>query len=106
MQSGQISALYQTPAFSSQAGFLITMNPVSYTHLDVYKRQILHGTQGGVWGLFGDMVVVNWQFSDQKAEYVAAAKRDAQLIAKQLPTLSENLGLPSSTIIRLSLIHI
>ncbi len=65
--------------------------------------EILHGTQGGIWGLFGDMVVVTWQFSDQKDEYVTAAKHDAQLLAKALPHLSQALGLPTSTIIRYSL---
>jgi len=65
--------------------------------------EVLHGTQGGIWGLFGDMVIVTWQFSDQKDEYVTAAKRDAQQLAEALPNLSHQLGLPASTIIRYSL---
>jgi hypothetical protein len=65
--------------------------------------EILHGTQSGIWGLFGDMLVVSWVFADTKAEYGAAAKQDAQTIASQLTTLIANLGLPTSTITRYAL---
>jgi len=65
--------------------------------------EILHGTQSGIWGLFGDMVVVSWMYADSKAEYSAAAKQDAQNIISQLPTLIENLGLPINTVIRYAL---
>jgi hypothetical protein len=65
--------------------------------------EILSGTQSGIWGLFGDMVVVSWMFADSKAEYLAAAQQDAAHIAQQLPTLITNLGLPSSTVTRYAL---
>ena len=65
--------------------------------------EILQGTQSGVWGLFGDMLLINWMYADNKAEYAAAAKQDAQTIAQQLPTFIVNLGLPTSTIIRYAL---
>ncbi len=65
--------------------------------------EILHGTQSGIWGLFGDMVVVSWIFAGNKPEYGAAAKQDAQNIATQLTTLIEHLGLPTSTITRYAL---
>jgi adenylate cyclase len=65
--------------------------------------EILQGTQSGIWGLFGDMLLVNWMYADNKAEYVDAAKRDAQTIAQQLPTFIANLGLPTNTITRYAL---
>ena len=65
--------------------------------------EILSGTQSGIWGLFGDMVVVSWIFADSKAEYSAAAQQDAAHIAQQLPTLIAHLGLPISTVTRYAL---
>lgn len=65
--------------------------------------EILHGTQSGIWGLFGDMLVVSWMYADNKKEYDASAKQDAQTISAQLPTLIAGIGLPNSTITRYAL---
>ena len=65
--------------------------------------EILQGTQSGIWGLFGDMLLINWMYADNKAEYAAAAKQDAQTIAQQLPTFITNLGLPTNTVTRYAL---
>jgi adenylate cyclase len=65
--------------------------------------EILHGTQSGIWGLFGDMLVVNWMYADSKKEYEASAKRDAQAISTQLPTLIAGIGLPNNTVTRYAL---
>ncbi len=65
--------------------------------------EILHGTQSGIWGLFGDMLIASWMYADNKAEYGAAAKQDARHIAQQLTTLIENLGLPTDTVTRYAL---
>jgi len=65
--------------------------------------EALAGTQSGIWGLFGDMIVVSWLFADTKPEYADAAKQDAQTIASQLPTLVAELGLPNETITRYTL---
>ncbi|HPH05759.1 MAG TPA: CHASE2 domain-containing protein [Methylotenera sp.] len=62
--------------------------------------EVINGTQGGIWGLFGDMVAISWQFSENKPEYIAAAKQDAQHIAEQLPTLIEDLGLSEKLVVR------
>ena len=59
--------------------------------------EILHGTQSGIWGLFGDMVIVSWQFEQNQPEYTASAKQDAQLISAQLARMIKKLGLPEST---------
>ena len=65
--------------------------------------EILQGTQSGIWGLFGDMVLVSWMYADSKTEYSIAAQQDAQNIADQLPTLIKHLGLPSNTVTRYAL---
>jgi adenylate cyclase len=65
--------------------------------------EILQGTQSGIWGLFGDMLVVSWMYADNKAEYGTAANQDAQNIAQQLTTLIANIGLPNSTVTRYAL---
>jgi CHASE2 domain-containing sensor protein len=65
--------------------------------------EVINGTQGGIWGLFGDMIVINWQFSENKPDYVAQAKLDAQHIANQLPTLVESLGLQNTLLTRYAL---
>ncbi len=65
--------------------------------------EILAGTQSGIWGLFGDMLVVSWMYADNKQEYDAAAKQDAQSIATQLPTLIASIGLPNTTTTRYAL---
>lgn len=62
--------------------------------------EFIQGIQKGIWGLFGDMVVVNWQYADDKPQYATAAKQDAENIVAQLPTLIEKLGLPNGTGIR------
>ncbi|MFM9834850.1 MAG: molecular chaperone TorD, partial [Methylophilaceae bacterium] len=62
--------------------------------------EFMQGTQSGIWGLLGDMVVVCWIYADDKPEYEEAAKQDAQNILAQLPTLIESLGLPKQTPIR------
>ena len=62
--------------------------------------EFIHSTQSGIWGLFGDMLVISWLYADDKPEYLAAAKQDAQTIIAQLPTLIENLGLPKGTLTR------
>jgi adenylate cyclase len=65
--------------------------------------EALSGAQSGIWGLFGDMLVVSWIFADTKPEYAAAAKQDAQAIASQLTTLIAELGLPTDTATRYAL---
>lgn len=65
--------------------------------------EALVGTQSGIWGLFGDLIVVSWMYADTKPDYANAAKQDAQTIASQLTTLVEEVGLPSDTLTRYTL---
>ncbi len=59
--------------------------------------ETLHGTQSGIWGLFGDMIVVSWVYADNQPEYAQNAKQDAQQIIEHLPSMIKKLGLPNST---------
>ncbi|MDX1914184.1 MAG: CHASE2 domain-containing protein [Methylophilus sp.] len=62
--------------------------------------EILLGTQNGIWGLFGDMIVVNWLVSDTKPDYKEVAMQDTAHIAEQLPTIISEIGLPEQTTTR------
>jgi len=67
--------------------------------------EILSGVQTGIWGLFGEMLVVSWIYSDKKPEYQLSVQQDAQLIADDLPKIILELGLPPSTATRYTLLE-
>jgi len=58
---------------------------------------ILKGSQSGLWGLFGDMVVVSWNYAVTREEYAQQAIQDAEQLANQLPSILARVGLPSAT---------
>lgn len=60
---------------------------------------ILTGTQSGIWGLFGDMVMVSWQYAPETT-YREVAHQDAQQLAAQLQTLLNHLSLPGQPVVR------
>jgi hypothetical protein len=62
--------------------------------------ETLKGAQSGIWGLFGDMVVVSWVYADTQQEYATLAKQDASNLATRLPEIISNIGLPASTPVR------
>lgn len=65
----------------------------------------LKSTQSGIWGLFGDMVIVNWAYAETHEEYAREAQQDAAQLAAQLPALVTSLGLPEDTKVRYTLHH-
>ncbi len=65
--------------------------------------ETLKGTQGGIWGLFGDMVVVSWTYAEKEAEYARQAHQDAEQLSVQLDAIVGGLGLPVSTAVRYTL---
>lgn len=70
--------------------------------------EILHGTQSGIWGLFSDMLVVNWMYTDDEKDYDEkdydeTVKQDVHAISAQLPTLIAKIGLPNNTVARYAL---
>ncbi|MBU1053709.1 MAG: CHASE2 domain-containing protein [Proteobacteria bacterium] len=58
---------------------------------------ILKGSQSGIWGLFGDTIVVNWTYSEALEQYAQNAKQDAEQLAGQLSAILKNVGLPDDT---------
>lgn len=62
---------------------------------------ILSGTQSGIWGLFGDVLMVNWQYAPQ-AEYRELASKDAAQLSEQLIAIFQKLGLPNGITVRYS----
>lgn len=65
--------------------------------------EILKGTQSGIWGLFGDMIIVTWTFSHSATAYEQPARQDAIQLATQLTKLLSNIGLPKNTPLRFAL---
>jgi len=62
--------------------------------------EIMHGTQMGIWGLFGDIIVISWMYSSKDKAYAEAAKQDAKLIIDALPQIIAEVGLPPDTLTR------
>lgn len=54
---------------------------------------VMTGTQSGVWGLFADMLIVNWQYLPEPA-YRASAQQDAEQLAAQLQSILDRLQVP------------
>ncbi len=65
--------------------------------------ELLKGTQSGVWGLFGDMIMVTWTGSADDHELMNKSREDANLIAEAFDDLLRQSGLPNGTRMRYSL---
>jgi hypothetical protein len=86
-----------------------SIEPLDYKLLKKLKRQMelacrrsnnvdfLRGIQTGIWGLFGDMIVVSWTYAGTDAEQTEQAREDAEQLAGQLPALLKRIGLPGDT---------
>ena len=61
------------------------------------RVDILKGFQGGIWGLFGDMVVVCWTYAKEREEYEQQIKEDADRLAGQLSSILISCSLPVNT---------
>lgn len=59
--------------------------------------EVIKGTQSGIWGLFGDMIVVIWTGTTKDENMPGKAREDAADIANELPGLAQRLGLPANT---------
>jgi len=60
----------------------------------------LRGTQRGIWGLFGDMVLVSWTCPDDQPQQAEAIRQEAALLAGRLQDLPVQAGLPKDTRVR------
>jgi len=64
---------------------------------------VLKGSQSGIWGLFGDMAVVSWTYAETPEEYGRQAAQDADQLARHLPSILIDIGLPGDTKVRYTL---
>ncbi|MES2181663.1 MAG: CHASE2 domain-containing protein [Pseudomonadota bacterium] len=62
--------------------------------------EFLKGTQSGIWGLFSDMLMVNWAYQHDDEAQAAKIQQDATQLGLQLKTLLQNAGMPSNTAVR------
>jgi len=67
--------------------------------------EILKGTQSGIWGLFGDIVIVSWTYASNVTEYADQVNKDASTIAIGLTRIIATLGLPDTTRVTHTLQH-
>lgn len=58
------------------------------------------GTQSGIWGLFSDMVVVSWAYTNRNQDEGAKVERDANQLSAQLNNLLLNSGMPDDVSVR------
>lgn len=58
------------------------------------------GTQGGIWGLFSDMVVVSWAYTNMNQDEGAKVEQDAAQLSAQLNNLLLNSGMPDDVSVR------
>lgn len=65
--------------------------------------EFIRGTQSGIWGLFGDMLVVTWTYADSQTDYSKAANDDAAQLSTHLSHIISSSGLPSDTQTRYTL---
>ena len=89
--------------------------PLGDTLLKKLRRQIelasqtpssvdaLKSTQSGIWGLFGDMVIVSWTYAETHKDYAQEARQDAEQLAGKLSGLLTDMGLPDDTQVRYTL---
>ena len=61
---------------------------------------VLRGTQKGIWGLFRDMLVINWTCPTDDASQAQRIREEAEAIASRLGDLLPKLGLPADTGVR------
>lgn len=62
--------------------------------------EILKGTQSGIWGLFRDMITVNWAYHQDDAIESEKVNQDAQQLGMQLNALLQKKGMPDDTVVR------
>lgn len=62
--------------------------------------EFLKGTQSGIWGLFTDMLMVNWAYHHDDATEAAKVAQDAEQLGLQLKGLLLNTGMPNDTSVR------
>jgi CHASE2 domain-containing sensor protein len=61
---------------------------------------IIKGTQSGIWGLFGDMLLVSWAFAHDDAAAANEVQQAADQLGTQLTALLKKVGMPDDAAVR------
>jgi adenylate cyclase len=62
--------------------------------------EAVKGIQNGLWGLFGDMLVITWTVSEKNPAYLASAKQDVENVKNALQPIIVASSLPNDTSMR------
>ncbi len=62
--------------------------------------EFLKGTQSGIWGLFGDMIVVSWAYAHDNSDEAVKVEQDATQLGTQLNRLLQTSGMPDDVMVR------
>lgn len=62
--------------------------------------EFLKGIQSGVWGLFGDIIIVSWAYAHDDEAESKKVQQDANQLSAQLKSLLNNTGMPKGTGVR------
>lgn len=62
--------------------------------------EILKGTQSGIWGLFSDLIIVNWAYKHDNETDASKAMQEATQLGEKLKQLAQNTGIPENTSVR------
>ncbi len=65
------------------------------------RMELVKGTQSGIWGLFGDMMVATW--SGEEEDLATLARQEAESIVAAMDRLLPQAGLPAGTRLRYAL---
>jgi CHASE2 domain-containing sensor protein len=65
--------------------------------------ELLKGIQSGIWGLFGDMLVVRWTCEHGDVAQLAEIRREAAQLGNELPLLASGAGVPPNVPVRYAL---
>ena len=58
------------------------------------------GTQAGIRGLFSDMVVISWAYTNMNPDEASTVERDAAQLSAKLSQLLQNSGMPDDVSVR------
>lgn len=65
--------------------------------------ETLKGIQSGIWGLFGDMLVIRWTCEHDDAAQLEDIRREAAQLGSELPLLARSGGVPADVAVRYAL---
>ena len=101
-RSLMMAVLIESPEPLGDATLKKVVRQIGFMSKTPNSIETLKGTQGGIWGLFGDTIILTWSFSELNTEYGDNARLDASNIMQNFPAVLMSIGLPNETPIRYS----